>query len=42
MLNVTNLLDKNYHEHLTREIPFTGAEVPEPGRTISVALRVTF
>jgi len=42
MLNVTNLLDKNYHEHLTRENPFTGAEVPEPGRTISVALRVTF
>jgi len=42
ILNVTNLLDTNYHEHLTRENPFTGAEVPDPGREVSVALRISF
>ena len=40
-LNLSNLFDTNYHEHMTRENPFTGAEVPEPGRMVYVALRVT-
>ena len=39
---VANLLDKNYHEHLTRESPFTGREVFEPGRVVTVGLRTTF
>ncbi len=41
-VNVANLLDKNYVEHLTRDNPFTGREIPEPGRVVSVSLRVTF
>jgi len=40
-LNLSNLFDTNYHEHMTRENPFTGAEVPEPGRMVHVALRIT-
>lgn len=41
-LNVSNLLDKNYVEHLTRENPFNGQEIPEPGRVVSLSLRATF
>ena len=41
-LSISNLLDKNYNEHLTRENPFTGAEVPEPGRVVSMSLRAEF
>ena len=41
-LSVANLLDKNYHEHVTRENPFTGREVFEPGRVVTVGLRATF
>jgi len=39
-LNVMNILDRNYRQHLTRENPFTGAEVPEPGRLVNLALQV--
>ena len=42
MLHVENLFDKNYNEHLTRENPFTGREVFEPGRVVTVGLRTTF
>ena len=41
-LHVENLFDKNYNEHLTRENPFTGREVFEPGRVVTVGLRTTF
>jgi iron complex outermembrane receptor protein len=41
-LSISNLLDKNYNEHLTREDPFMGAEVPEPGRVVSMSLRAEF
>lgn len=39
---VSNIFDKDYHEHLTRENPFTGAEVPEPGRVARVSVRAMF
>ncbi len=39
---LSNLFDKNYHEHLTREDPFSGVEVPEPGRVTQVGVRATF
>ncbi len=42
MVHVENLLDKNYNEHITRENPFTGREVFEPGRVVTVGLRTTF
>ena len=42
MLQVENLFDKNYNEHITRENPFTGREVFEPGRVVTVGLRTTF
>ncbi len=42
MVRVENLFDKNYHEHITRENPFTGREVFEPGRVVTVGLRITF
>lgn len=42
MLHIENLFDKNYNEHITRENPFTGREVFEPGRVVTVGLRTTF
>ena len=42
MVQVENLFDKNYNEHITRENPFTGREVFEPGRVVTVGLRTTF
>ena len=42
MLRVENLFDKNYNEHITRENPFSGREVFEPGRVVTVGLRTTF
>ena len=42
MLQVENLFDKNYNEHITRENPFTGREVFEPGRVVTVGMRTTF
>ena len=42
IVKVANLLDKNYVDHLTRENPFTGREVPEPGRIVGLSLRATF
>ena len=42
MVHVENLFDKNYNEHITRENPFTGREVFEPGRVVTVGLRTTF
>ena len=42
MVQVENLFDKNYNEHITRENPFTGREVFEPGRVVTIGLRTTF
>ncbi len=42
VVQVENLFDKNYNEHITRENPFTGREVFEPGRVVTVGLRTTF
>lgn len=42
IVSVTNLFDKNYVEHLTREDPFTGREIPEPGRVVGLSLRTAF
>ncbi len=42
MLRVENLFDKNYNEHITRENPFSGREVFEPGRVVTVGLWTTF
>ena len=42
MVQVENLFDKNYNEHITRENPFSGREVFEPGRVVTVGLRTTF
>ena len=42
MLHIENLFDKNYNEHITRENPFTGREVFEPGRVVTIGLRTTF
>ena len=39
---VENLFDKHYHEHVTRENPFDGREVAEPGRVVTVGWRTTF
>lgn len=39
---VENLFDKRYHEHVTRENPFDGREVAEPGRVVTVGWRTTF
>jgi outer membrane receptor protein involved in Fe transport len=47
-VGVANLLDENYHLHLTREalLPVgdlgAGDEVPEPGRYAYLAARLTF
>ena len=41
-INVANLFDKNYNEHMTRENPFSGREVFEPGRVVTVGLRIRF
>ncbi|MCE2487259.1 MAG: TonB-dependent receptor [Desulfurellaceae bacterium] len=41
-INVVNLFDKNYHEHMTRENPFSEREVFEPGRVVTVGLRIRF
>lgn len=41
-INVVNLFDKNYYEHMTRENPFSGREVFEPGRVVTVGIRVRF
>lgn len=40
--SVENLFDKNYNEHLTRESPFDGREIYEPGRVVTVGFRTTF
>lgn len=42
VLTVANLFDRTYHEHLTREDPFTGREVPEPGRILAAAVEVRY
>ncbi len=41
-INVANLFDRNYNEHLTRENPFSGREVFEPGRVVTVGIRIRF
>ena len=41
-INVVNLFDKNYYEHMTRENPFSGREVFEPGRVVTVGIRIGF
>jgi len=41
-INVFNLFDKNYYEHMTRENPFSGREVFEPGRVVTVGIRIGF
>lgn len=41
-INVANLFDKNYYEHMTRENPFSGREVFEPGRVVTVGIRIGF
>lgn len=41
VVSLLNLLDTNYWEHMTRSNPYTGSEVPEPGRMATVSLRVT-
>ncbi|MBI4517949.1 MAG: TonB-dependent receptor [Deltaproteobacteria bacterium] len=40
-LALSNLSDHNYHEHMTRLNPYTGTEVPEPGRMVSLTLRAS-
>lgn len=39
---VSNLFDKNYSDHLTRENPFSGRDVFEPGRVVTMGFRTTF
>lgn len=41
-VSVENLFDKHYHEHVTREDPFDGREIAEPGRVVTVGWRTTF
>ena len=41
-LAVENLTDADYAHHLNALNPFSGQRVPEPGRTLSLQLRVTF
>lgn len=41
-VSVENLFDKHYHEHVTRENPFDGREIAEPGRVVTVGWRTTF
>ncbi len=41
-INVVNLFDKTYYEHMTRENPFSGREVFEPGRVVTVGIRIGF
>ena len=41
-VSVENLFDKHYHEHVTREDPFDGREIFEPGRVVTVGWRTTF
>ena len=41
-VSVENLFDKHYHEHVTREDPFDGREIFEPGRVVTVGWRATF
>ena len=41
-VSVENLFDKHYHEHVTREDPFDGREIFEPGRVVTVGWQTTF
>lgn len=41
-VSVENLFDKHYHEHVTREDPFDGREIAEPGRVVTIGWRTTF
>ncbi|MGA0369771.1 MAG: hypothetical protein ACO3N7_10015, partial [Kiritimatiellia bacterium] len=45
---IENLLDREYHEHLTREVLLpegdlmAGDEVPNPGRTFTLSTRINW
>jgi len=41
-LGVDNLFDVAYVNHLNAKNPFTGAQLPEPGRVVTTNLTVTF
>ena len=42
IIAVDNLLNTTYHEHTTRENPFSGREVFEAGRVVTVGIRASF
>ncbi len=42
IVEVKNLTNEVYYEHLTRKILFTTERIPEPGRSIYIAIQKTF